>query len=429
MDPFDVHTGGRPAELLQLVREARKLIHEAGSGQEPACPKCQATTPLQAVFCVACGTRLRLPCPGCETTCWAGLDYCGACGFHLTQEAVGDAVQALAEEAEAARKKREADLLNAYEKTTVLEDGRVQHLLGVRKDDGRKQFVKVARSKAGRRLLLNELAALTAIGPHPGVIALEQHRDQETELVAVFEHVPSQPLRFPLAIPRLLEIVSGVLRTLEHAHAAGIVHADLKPAHVLLREGADPVLIDWNIAQTPGPSKFQAFTPMFAAPEQVFGDRIDPRADLYAVGTILYLLFTHDRFPAVLEERSEPAPMLEVLQAKKVMNRAYLSSGTFYKGKLKSLQQQVQNVAGLDGGDGGGGLEERRVLGAKYLFSSELSRTQDVNAEIRLTGDILKVVQRATAVDPDDRFPDAQAMRAAVDAVLARVEEGGAGAA
>ena len=112
--------------------------------------------------------------------------------------------------------------------------------------------------------------------------------------------------------------------------------------------------------------------------------------------------------------------MRQVLQAKKAMNRAYLSEATVYKGKLASLQQQdqVQQLAPSSGS----GLEERRVLGAKYLFSSELARTQDVNAEIRVTGDVLKIVQRATAVDPDDRYPDAAAMQAAVDDILTRLE-------
>src|SRR5690606_9963760 len=218
--------------------------------------------------------------------------------------------------------------------------------------------------------------------------------------------------------------------TLEHAHARGIVHCDLKPKHLLLLERG-PVLIDWNIAQPPGRSRFGAYTPLFAAPEQI-GGRVDPRTDLYALGVILYLLFTHDRFPAVLEETREPEPLLEVLQAKKAMNRAYLTSMTQFRGKLAKLQQDpqqqlvmVQTNAGSPGGHGpGADLEARRVLGAKYLFASELQRTHDVNAEIRLTGALLEVVRRATAVAPDDRFPDAASMRRAVEELLERGSAG-----
>ena len=49
---------------------------------------------------------------------------------------------------------------------------------------------------------------------------------------------------------------------------------------------------------------------MFAAPEQIVGDHIDVGVDLYAMGVILYLLFTHDRFPAVLEETAEALAVL-----------------------------------------------------------------------------------------------------------------------
>lgn len=422
IDPFS--GSGRAGDLLQLVREARKLLGEAGEGEGPLqCPKCERPAPLDGTFCIGCGHRLRLPCPRCKALTVSGMAYCSACGVELSAQVVDAEIEALAREAEERRLKEERNLLRRYQATTVLESGRVRHLLGTRKDDGLKEFVKVASSKAGRRLLENEVKALEAIGEHPGVIRLQEHRDQEDELVAVFEHVPSRSIRFPVAIPRLLEIVSSTLETLVHVHGQGIVHADLKPAHLMFRADDTPVLVDWNIAQEPGPSKFSAFTPMFAAPEQIVGDRVDFGADVYAVGVILYLLFTHDRFPAVLEESAEPEPMLQVLQAKKAMNRAYLSKATVYKGKLASLQQQVQSVGPAQGG----ALEERRVLGAKYLFSSELSRTQDVNAEIRLTGEVLAVVQRATQVDPADRYPSAAAMKEAVDAILARVApaEGG----
>ncbi|HBP17253.1 MAG TPA: hypothetical protein DEA08_05570 [Planctomycetes bacterium] len=412
-----------PSEMLRLVREARRLLYEAGDGPTPpTCAECGQTPPLEATFCVGCGHRLRFPCPECERLCRTGQAHCAHCGHALTAEVVAGTLTTLAEQAEEERRRREEDLLRDYEKTRVLEEGRVRHLLGTRRDDGRQEFVKVAYSGPGRRLLSNELAMLERVGEHPGVVKLLRQRSSEEQLVAVFEHVPSEGMRFPVAIPRLLRITSSLLSTLAHVHAQGVVHADLKPAHVMLPEGADdrPVLIDWNVSQEPGPSRFEAFTPMFAAPEQIVGDHLDHRVDLYAVGVILYLLFTHDRFPAVLEEASEHEPMRQVLQAKKAMNRAYLSEATVYKGKLASLQQQdqVQQLAPSSGS----GLEERRVLGAKYLFSSELARTQDVNAEIRVTGDVLKIVQRATAVDPDDRYPDAAAMQAAVDDILTRLE-------
>ncbi|HHO51430.1 MAG TPA: hypothetical protein ENK18_11265 [Deltaproteobacteria bacterium] len=403
-----------PNELLSLVREARKLLAEAGEGSGPLrCDACEQPAPLEGSFCASCGKQLRFPCPRCSHDSHVRMGYCVSCGLELSAERVGEKLNAMSAAADARRRRRREDLLRRFSSTEVVHDGRVQHLIGIC-PDGTRAFVKIARSRSGRRLLDNEITRIRALQDHPGVARLIEARADDERSIAIFEHVPRTTIRFPVAIGRLLRIVSSVLDTLAHAHRCGVVHADLKPAHLLLRDDDTPVIIDWNIAQAPGPSLFDAFTPLFAAPEQIVGDEIDGRVDLYAVGVILYLLFTHDRFPAVLEEQGHVDRMVELLQARPAMNRAFLSEGTVYKGKLARLQQ-------LGGDDG---LQERRVLGAKYLFSSELSRTADVNADIRLTGEILAVVKRATAIDPSDRYPDAASMGAAVAALLGEVTGG-----
>lgn len=424
--PATLPAGATPHDLVLGLREARRLLAEAGEAGGPLpCAGCQRPAPFEAAFCAGCGARLRFPCPRCEATCRQGDAWCGGCGVELERGLVADRLAALERAAEEERRRRERAPLRAYASTRVTAEHPVRHVVGTR-HDGTKEFVKLAHTPHGRRLLEGELAALTTIGAHPGVVAVKEHREHDGALVVVFEHHAPEQIRFPVAIPRLLEVVDGVLAALEHVHGRGIVHCDLKPKHVLLVERG-PLLIDWNIAQAPGSSRFGAYTPLFAAPEQIVGDRIDARTDLYALGVMLYLLFTHDRFPAVLEERKEPEPLLEVLQAKKAMNRAYLTSVTQYGGKLARLQavQQAQPGVAAPGG-GAGDVEARRVLGAKYLFTSELQRTHDVNAEIRLTGAVLEVVRRATAVDPADRFADAASMRRAVRSLLARCGRGGA---
>ncbi len=409
---------------MLALREARRLLAEAGEGEgPPTCAGCRRAAPFEATFCPGCGARLRFPCPRCEAACRQGDAWCGGCGVELEQGLVADRLAALARAAEDERRRREEAPLRVYASTRVLAELPVRHVVGTR-PDGTNEFVKIAHTAHGRRLLEGELAALTTIGAHPGIVAVNEHREHDGALVVVFEHHEPEQIRFPVAIPRLLRLVAGVLAALEHAHARGVVHCDLKPKHVLLLDRG-PLLIDWNIAQPAGPSRFGAYTPLFAAPEQI-GGRVDARTDLYALGVMLYLLFTHDRFPAVLEETREPEPLLEVLQAKKAMNRAFLSSGTQYGGKLARLQQNVMqqhlNVVQQQAPAPAGptDLEARRVLGAKYLFASELQRTHDVNAEIRLTGALLEVVRRATSIEPGDRFPDAASMRREVEALLAR---------
>ncbi len=104
---------------------------------------------------------------------------------------------------------------------------------------------------------------------------------------------PGQPLPFNVA----LSIAENIARALEYAHAYGVIHGDLKPKNVLL---ADEVKIsDFGLGRLEtGTSLINLdvpltlMTPHYLAPEQILGHPIDARTDLYALGVILYELFT-----------------------------------------------------------------------------------------------------------------------------------------
>jgi serine/threonine protein kinase len=115
---------------------------------------------------------------------------------------------------------------------------------------------------------------------------------------------------FPLPLPRVVRIMSQVLSALEEAHARGVIHRDLKPSNVMLvdrRGEKDFVKVcDFGIAKaTLDDGKddqgsmltiqgLVCGTPEYMAPEQARGEPLDGRADLYAVGVILYQLVTGD---------------------------------------------------------------------------------------------------------------------------------------
>jgi serine/threonine protein kinase len=103
----------------------------------------------------------------------------------------------------------------------------------------------------------------------------------------------------PLSLTRALEITRQLCDALAAAHTAGIVHRDVKPENIFLqqREGRDYVtLLDFGIARLPDPSSPDPLqeglmgTPHYMAPEQISASAIDHRADLYAVGSVLFEL-------------------------------------------------------------------------------------------------------------------------------------------
>ena len=108
----------------------------------------------------------------------------------------------------------------------------------------------------------------------------------------------------PLPFARIVDILRQVLLALSDAHELGIVHRDMKPENVIverMRRGGDLVkVVDFGLAKlkadTAGPSVTSpgivCGTPDYMAPEQGRGDPIDGRADLYAVGVILFQLLT-----------------------------------------------------------------------------------------------------------------------------------------
>lgn len=109
----------------------------------------------------------------------------------------------------------------------------------------------------------------------------------------------------PLEPARAVDLILQVLRGLEHAHAQGVIHRDLKPQNIFVTREADGSqvlkLVDFGIAKiVTGDGAQEQMTragmvfgtPQYMSPEQALGVDIDARADLYAVGVLLYQLVT-----------------------------------------------------------------------------------------------------------------------------------------
>lgn len=102
-------------------------------------------------------------------------------------------------------------------------------------------------------------------------------------------------IQSPLSMTEIAHILGEVSAALGYAHRRGVVHRDVKPANIMRDAGSRLILTDFGLAKvltgsgasTSGPSMG---TPDYMAPEQVLGERVDARADLYALGLIAYQL-------------------------------------------------------------------------------------------------------------------------------------------
>jgi WD40 repeat protein len=109
-------------------------------------------------------------------------------------------------------------------------------------------------------------------------------------------------------------LVARVCDAVQHAHDQGVIHRDLKPANILVEDTGQPKVLDFGVARATGADLLTAVgltqtgqllgTPNYMSPEQVAADpaAIDRRADVYALGVILFELLAH-RLPYRLEDR------------------------------------------------------------------------------------------------------------------------------
>jgi eukaryotic-like serine/threonine-protein kinase len=104
------------------------------------------------------------------------------------------------------------------------------------------------------------------------------------------------PLPVDLAVPLVALLADG----LAHVHGRGVVHRDVKPSNIMLDQQGWPYLGDFGIALLSGESRLTAAdeivgTPAYLAPEQVYGGRLGPAVDVYALGLVLLECLTGRR--------------------------------------------------------------------------------------------------------------------------------------
>jgi eukaryotic-like serine/threonine-protein kinase len=159
---------------------------------------------------------------------------------------------------------------------------------------------RLGTEELGARFL-REIQVLASLD-HPNIAALHTAFRHNGELIMIMEFVEGQTLstrlnsgRIPMS--RGLEYMRQTLSGLAYAHSHGVVHRDIKPSNIMVTENERIKLLDFGIAfQSLGSDITRTGLILgslhYMSPEQVMGERVDARSDLYSVGVTLYQLLT-----------------------------------------------------------------------------------------------------------------------------------------
>ena len=148
-------------------------------------------------------------------------------------------------------------------------------------------------------------AAAVAQLRHPNIVQVFDFNHDDDVYYMVMEYLPGESLQDRLrtlsaanqrfSLTAAANIIATLADAVAYAHERGTIHRDLKPANVMLMPQGQPVLTDFGVAKIIGGQRHTATgavigTPAYMAPEQVRGQPLDGRADIYSLGVMLYEL-------------------------------------------------------------------------------------------------------------------------------------------
>ena len=155
-----------------------------------------------------------------------------------------------------------------------------------------------------RDRFIREAQSASALN-HPNICTIHEIDEADDELFIVMEYVEGRSLRTtidmgPMVIKDALTVASSIADGLRAAHAKMIVHRDIKPENIIITGDGTAKIVDFGVAHSidgpraadPGPA---AGTVAYMSPEQLRGDQVDRRTDIWSLGIVLYEMLTGTR--------------------------------------------------------------------------------------------------------------------------------------
>ncbi len=146
-------------------------------------------------------------------------------------------------------------------------------------------------------------AAVVAQLRHPNIVQVFDFDHVDDVYFMVLEFIPGETLQERLrrlagqdrllSVEEVIRFSTSIAQAMDYAHKRGLIHRDIKPANVMLDVHGDAILTDFGIARIVGENHFTATgevlgTAHYMSPEQIEGDKVDHRTDIYAMGVMLY---------------------------------------------------------------------------------------------------------------------------------------------
>ena len=140
---------------------------------------------------------------------------------------------------------------------------------------------------------------------HPNIVMVYDYGEDSDSAYIAMEFVDGTPLHAlmvpdqPTALARVHAWMGDLLQALDYAHSRGVVHRDIKPANLLITTAAQVKVSDFGIARIESSTLTQTGsmigTPSYMSPEQFRGESVDGRSDVFSAGILLYQLLTGAR--------------------------------------------------------------------------------------------------------------------------------------
>jgi len=178
---------------------------------------------------------------------------------------------------------------------------------------GRKVAIKILHPTHGlsaaaqerlRERFLREARAAGALN-HPNIVTIHQADEAAGHFFIVMEFLEGEPLdkvieqQAPLPLPRLHRLAAQIASGLDYAHSRGVVHRDIKPSNLMILAGDTVKILDFGIAHLAQSTLTQEGavlgTPCYMSPEQLRGEKIDGRADVFSLAAVVYEMATRQR--------------------------------------------------------------------------------------------------------------------------------------